>query len=128
MNRGGIVIAIAGLLLFTSTAWADEQTKYDGQSDGEHGTTTTQVLQQTQAKQQEVKTSDMEDANSQNMTSDEHKNMNMTGGHSSHSGNEVVNETPPNIPVLSTFGGIMLALILYGVWNKWLRKRERAHA
>lgn len=151
MKRCGIAVAVAGLLLFSGTASAAEQTKNDGHSDG-HGTP--QVQQTPDMK--------MNDANSHNMTPEEHKNMdsmkmgsndhNMTpeehmnmdnshdmkgmthdgqssgGGHSSHGSSKEVVETPPNIPVLSTFGGIMLAFILYGAWNKWLRKKEGAHA
>ena len=140
MKRFGIVVAIAGLLLFSSTAWADEQTKNDGPSDEGNGTA---QVQQTTSAQQEVKMPDM--------TTEEHGNMEMGGmdmgsdgdshsesgtaneegtsgaEHDSH-GNEEVVEAPPNIPVLSTFGGIMLVFILYGAWNKWLRKKERIHA
>lgn len=125
MKRCGIVVVIAGLLLFSGNAWADEQTKNDGLSDGGHGTI---QVQQTPAKQQEVKPLDMKMEDTKSITPEEHKNMNMGGNSDSHGTNEEVVETPPNIPVLSTFGGIMLAFILYGAWNKWLRKKERAHA
>jgi hypothetical protein len=129
MKRYGIVVAIAGLLLFSNKAWADEQTKNNGHLDGGHGTT---QVQKPPAKQQEVNIPEMkmEDVNPNNMTPEEHKNMNMDGNSDSHgtNGSMQVVESPPNIVVLSTFGGIMLAFILYGAWNKWLRKKERAHA
>lgn len=150
MKKCGIVAVIAGLLLFAGTVWADEQTKNDGHSNGGHGTT---QMQQAPSKQQEVKTPEAkaEDAKAHNMTTEEHKNMNMggmnmsgasdshgtntstheegaSGGeHGSHGGAEVV-ETPPNAAVLGTFGGIMLAFILYGAITKLLRKKGRVHA
>ncbi|MNC31654.1 hypothetical protein D3C75_799820 [compost metagenome] len=66
------------------------------------------------------------------MTSEEHASHEGTSG--SHEEGEAstsgghghgnVVETPPNIPVLTTFGAINVAFILFGVWNKWFRKKE----
>lgn len=83
-----------------------------------------------------------------NMSSDEHANMSSdehsshssgtdtqadsagtheepaSGGHGSHGSHENVVETPPNVPVLAAFGAINAAFILFGIWNKWFRKKE----
>lgn len=142
MKRWGIAVAMAGLLLFSAAAWADEPAMHDGHSSGGHGAA---HVEQAPVKQQEGKAAEMNmnDAKPHNMTPEEHKNMDMgnshdmhgmshdsqpSGGSHSHGGNAEVAETPPNIPVLSTFAGIILAFILYGAWNKWLRKKERARA
>ncbi|WP_431089164.1 hypothetical protein [Paenibacillus sp. 8b26] len=135
MKRCGIFIVIIGLLTFASTALADEGTKHDGHGEGGH-----MAVQELQNPVKEEITSEMQmdDTNSHSMTMEEHQNMDMgtseddpnksveSGGHSGH-GEEVV-ETPPNIPVLSTFASIMLAFILYGAFRKWLLKKGRAQA
>jgi len=114
MKRIALTAALAGLLLFSGTALADEQQKNDGHSDG-HGTTQVQPT--------------ANDQQNMNMTPEEHQNMNMgtegKGGHGSH---EDVVETPPNIPVLSTFAAINAAFLLVGIWNKWVRKKGGASA
>lgn len=155
MKKIALTAALAGLLLFSSTALADEQQKNDGHSDG-HGTTQVQPA----AKQENSKvntpaqTPGASNAQSHNMTTQEHQNMstnsnpntaandhqNMTseehqnmnkgteesgGGHGGH---ENVVETPPNIPVLSTFAAINAAFLLIGIWNKWFRKKGGALA
>ncbi|WP_068496154.1 hypothetical protein [Paenibacillus kribbensis] len=141
MKRCGIIIVLIGLLSFVSTALADEATKHDA-----HGQAGHETVQELQNPVKEEMTSDMQmdGTNSHSMTMEEHQNMNMdmdmgtskdssdpnqsaeSGGHGGH-GKEVV-ETPPNIPVLSTFAGIMLAFILYGACRKWLLKKGRAQA
>lgn len=156
MKKIALAAALAGLLLFSSTALADEQQKNDGHSDG-HSTTQVQPT----AKQEESKVNkpvqtpaassnaqshnmSMEEHQKmntgtnqttptdahQNMTSEEHQNMNMgteeSGGHGH--GNENVVETPPNIPVLSTFAAINVAFLLIGIWTKWFRKKGGALA
>lgn len=146
MKKCAIAAAVAGLLLFSGTALAAEQNKTDEHSG--HGTTQVQPT----AKKEESKsppTPTKESAQTHNMTPDEHKNMNNTSqeqhqigdshgqdsatheGEASsagHGGHGEVQETPPNIPVLSTFGAINAAFLLYGVWNKWLRKKGGALA
>jgi hypothetical protein len=32
-------------------------------------------------------------------------------------------ETPPNVLVLSIFGGINAAFLLYGIWRKWFSRK-----
>lgn len=46
------------------------------------------------------------------------------GGSHSHG---PVTETPPNMKVLGTFGGINLSFILIGIWNKWSRRKGDEH-
>ncbi|NEU25551.1 hypothetical protein [Paenibacillus ottowii] len=145
MKRCGIIVVLIGLLSFVSTALADEVTKHD-----EHGRAGHETVQELQNPAKEEMTSDMQmdGTNSHSMTMEEHQNMNMdmdmgtskdsvgpntsaeSGGHGGHGGHgeEIVVETPPNIPVLSTFAGIMLASILYGACRKWLLKKGRAQA
>ncbi|BCG60413.1 hypothetical protein [Paenibacillus sp. URB8-2] len=122
--------ALAGLLLFSSIALADEQKKNDGHTDG-HGTTQVQPVVQEESKvSTPAQTPATLDAQSHNMTSEEHQNMNMeteeSGG--GHGGHENVVESPPNIPVLSTFLAINIAFLLIGIWNKWFRKKGGALA
>ncbi|EHS57759.1 hypothetical protein [Paenibacillus sp. Aloe-11] len=146
MKRCGIIVVLIGLLSFVSTALADEATKHD-----EHGQAGHEAVQELQNPVKEEMTSDMQmdGDNSHSMTMEEHQNMNMnmdmdmgtredsvdpnqsaeSGGHGGHGGHgEEVVETPPNIPVLSTFAGIMTAFILYGACRKWLLKKGRAQA
>lgn len=42
------------------------------------------------------------------------------GGH----GNIEYVEKPANVKVLGIFGAINLSFILFGIWNKWLRRQE----
>ncbi|WP_053368228.1 hypothetical protein [Bacillus sp. FJAT-27245] len=46
------------------------------------------------------------------------------GGSHSHG---PVTETPPNMKILGTFGGINLVFILIGIWNKWSRRKGDEH-
>lgn len=118
MKRFGIMMAIVGFLLFAGTAYAAGDTKSDAQLNGDHGT----------QMQQDAKG----DAKSHNMTPEENSNMDMNmnmdqmeGNSGSHGAHKEVVETPPNTPVLATFGAINAAFLLIGVWNKWFRKKER---
>lgn len=125
MKAYGIVVVIVGLLLYSSAAWADGQTINEGHLDGGHATT---QVQKTPVKQQES-THISENGDSRGTNGSTHDEEGTTGGgHGSHDGNEEIVETPPNAAVLSSFGGIMLGFILYGAWNKWLRKKECVHA
>lgn len=162
MKKVAIIAGLASLLLFSSTAMADE-TKKDEHSG--HGTTQVQPA----AKQEPTKTTAPTQApvskdshETHNMTLEEHQTMSTTtntsntttpvtdahsttttDGHASHDstatadshkesegssgghgGHENVVETPPNIPVLATFGAINAAFILFGIWSKWFRKKE----
>lgn len=45
-------------------------------------------------------------------------------GESSHS-HGPVKEKPANIKVLGTFGAVNLSFIVFGVWHKWFRRKER---
>lgn len=126
-----LTAALAGLLLFSGTAFADEQKKNDGHSDG-HGTT--QVQPTSEAGSHNMTTEEHQnvapdDHQNMNMTPDEHQNMNggaeQSGGHGGH---EDVVETPPNLPVLGTFAAINGAFLLVGIWNKWIRKKGGAAA
>ncbi|ASR47775.1 hypothetical protein B4V02_14355 [Paenibacillus kribbensis] len=140
MKRCGIIVVLIGLLSFVSTALADEATKHD-----EHGQAGHEAVQELQNPIKEEMTSDMQmdDTHSHSMTMEEHHNMDMgtskdsvdpnqsaeSGGHGGHGGHgEEVVETPPNIPVLSIFAGIMAGFILYGACRKWLLKKGRAQA
>ncbi|MEC0181050.1 hypothetical protein P4H61_06015 [Paenibacillus peoriae] len=141
MKRCGVIIVLIGLLSFVSTALADEATKHD-----EHGQAGHKAVQELQNPAKEEMTSDMQmdDTHSHSMTMEEHQHMDMGtskdavapntsaesggyGGHGGH-GEKIVVETPPNIPVLSTFAAIMAAFILYGACRKWLLKKGRAQA
>lgn len=140
MKKCGIIIVLIGLLSFVSTALADEATKYD-----EHGQAGHKAVHELQNPSKEEMTSDMQmdDTHSHSMTMEEHQHMDMgtskdsvasntsteSSGHGEHGGHsEKIVETPPNIPVLSTFAGIMAAFILYGACRKWLLKKGRAQA
>lgn len=164
MKKAAVIAGLAGLLLFSGTALADE-----AKNDGHSGHGTTQV--QPAAKQEAVpsvapvQTPAANAHEAHNMTPEEHKNMSTTpttntnsstaapaAGHSDtaaddhashgstadttagaheesssaggHGGHENVVETPPNVPVLATFGAINAAFIMLGIWNKWFRKKE----
>jgi hypothetical protein len=143
MKKFALIAGMTGLLLFSGTALADENKKDEHAG---HGTTQVQpaVKQETVKTTAPTQTPASTDAQTHNMTTEEHKNM-TSDEHSStdathedangtheeeatesggHGGHENVVETPPNIPVLSTFGAINAAFILFGVWNKWFRKKE----
>jgi hypothetical protein len=131
MRKVAIIAGIAGVLLFSNSALADEATK-----DEHSGHGTTQV--QPSAKQGPASTTPVEQPaatathEEHNMTPEEHashegttvsheeEEASTSGGH----GHGNVVETPANIPVLTTFGAINVAFILFGVWNKWFRKKE----
>lgn len=159
MKKVAIIAGLAGVLLFSNTALADETAKDEHSG---HGTTQIQPA----AKQEPAKSTTPVQSpaatathEEHNMTPEEHQNMSTTtntsttattdehatmtseehashegttdsheeGEESSsggHGGHENVVETPPNIPVLTTFGAINAAFILFGVWNKWFRKKE----
>ncbi|WP_059172836.1 hypothetical protein [Bacillus sp. FJAT-27445] len=48
-----------------------------------------------------------------------HDNGAEQGGH----GHGPVTETPPNLKILGTFGGINLSFILVGIWNRRFRRK-----
>lgn len=121
MKKIALTAAIAGLLLFSGTAMADEQQKNDGHTDG-HDTTQVQPASSAQT------SADSSDALSHNMTVEEHQNMNTETGESGEHGHGNVVETPPNVPVLSAFAAINAGFLLIGVWNKRFRKKGGALA
>lgn len=49
---------------------------------------------------------------------------NASGGGHSHGS---VIETPPNMKVLGTFGGINLSFVLIGLWNRSFRRKGEEH-
>jgi hypothetical protein len=66
---------------------------------------------------------DGHDMEGMDMSGDSHdmEGMDMEGSSHSHG---PVNETPPNVKVLGTFGAVNLAFILVGIWNKWFRRED----
>lgn len=155
MKKIALTAALASLLLFSSTALADEQQKNDGHSNGHAPTQVQPTAKSGESKAntptQAPAASDAQSHNMsmeehqkmtttnpttlptdahQNMSSNEHQNMSTgteeSGGHGHGSGDVV--ETPPNIPVLSTFAAINAAFLLIGIWMKWFRKKGGALA
>lgn len=71
------------------------------------------------------------DHQSTTTSGDDMSNMDMSGGEAgghSHGASGPVVETPANAAVLGSFGGIMLAFILYGAFTKWRRRRGTVRA
>lgn len=145
MKKIALTTLLAGLLLFSNTALADEQQKNNGHSEGH---STTQLQPTTKPEQSKVnipaQSPAASDAQSHNMTTQEHQSMTTdnkqntsadehqgTEGGTEESGGghhgEVV-ETPPNIPVLSSFAAVNAAFLLIGIWSKWFRKKGGAFA
>lgn len=49
------------------------------------------------------------------------KDKNMDMSETSH---EPVREKPANLKVLGTYGAVNLSFIVFGVWNKWFRRKD----
>jgi hypothetical protein len=74
---------------------------------------------------------DMSSMDHQDTSSDDMSSMDMSGGEAgghSHGASGPIVETPANAAVLGTFGGIMLAFILYGALTKWRRRKGTVRA
>jgi hypothetical protein len=58
------------------------------------------------------------------------KNMDMSGSKQNDNmagmdmGEKPIKETPPNAKVLGTYGAVNLSFIIFGVWNKWFRRKD----
>lgn len=139
MKKVIAVVAVAGFLLVTNTALADGQNHSGGHSGSSHVSTEKKSMDVSNS----INSTDShaEGPQSHNMTGEGHENMDMdmgstseghvgeehgTEGESQGHGHGEVPETPPNVTVLSIFGGINLAFLLFGAWNKWVRKKEDA--
>lgn len=115
MKKLTAVLALASLLAFSATALADE-----GHSG--HFTIPEGFREQTPA-ESHGGLPNHEDM--PNMTPEEHQNMPSEPSNEGHGHDGLpVAETPPNYKVLGVFGTINAGFILFGIWNKWLRRKE----
>ncbi|NRD76470.1 hypothetical protein HPT25_03065 [Bacillus sp. BRMEA1] len=37
---------------------------------------------------------------------------------------KTIRETPPNAKVLGTYGAVNASFIVFGIWNKWFRRKD----
>lgn len=137
MRKVAIIAGIAGVLLFSNSALADEATKDEHSGQKPAATATHEEHNMTPEEHQTMPTTTKPSTTTTTdehatMTSEEHtSHEGISGGYeegeestSGGHGHGNIVETPPNIPVLTTFGAINGAFLLFGVWNKWLRKKE----
>lgn len=118
-----VLFSFAFIFSFDLTALADEGHSHDiEQGTSNAGNKSTANQKEDHAKKNQDNGSVHEDMEMQGES--EHEDVD-TNGESEHEGghHRPVVETPPNYNVLGTYGGVNLAFILVGVWNKWFRRK-----
>ncbi len=109
----------------TSQPSSNDNDTSQSSSNEQRNPSQTPDMDHTNPQSEEHQSESEEPANGHPATSADHDSSDETTDHESGNNHEqVIEERPPNMKVLGTFGAINLIFILIGIWNKWLRKKK----